>query len=53
MNPVRFDAIRNLVHNPSGHGKGKWQTRRGIKRYKMQRRKLNNIAENSRRNNWN
>lgn len=45
----RIRKIVKLAHTPSGHGKGKWHTRRSLIRYKLQRRKLHRIARASRR----
>lgn len=43
--------IGKLLHVPSGRGKGKWQTLRGLIRYKLARRKRNLVARASRRRN--
>lgn len=48
----RIRKIVKLLHNPSGHGKGKWHSKRGLIRYKLRRRKLNNIKEESRKRNY-
>lgn len=48
----RIRKIIKLLHTPTLKGKGKWQTKRGLIRYKLQRRRLNNIAEESRKVNW-
>lgn len=41
--------IGKLLHVPSGHGKGKWQTLKGLIRYKLARRKQRLVAKASRR----
>jgi hypothetical protein len=45
----RGQRIGLLLHVPSGFGKGKWQSLRGLIRYKLARRKRNLIAKASRR----
>lgn len=42
-----------LAHVPTMKGKGKWQTKRGLKRYLLKRRRLNKIKKMSRKANWN
>lgn len=41
---VRAARIGKLLHVPSGHGSGKWETFRGLVRYKLARRKRNLVA---------
>jgi hypothetical protein len=47
----RGKRIGKLLHVPSGHGSGKWQSFRGLIRFKLARRKRNLIARASRRRN--
>lgn len=45
------DRVRKFVrlaHTTSGRGKGKWQSKRGVIRYKHKRRRLRLIAKASR-----
>lgn len=51
MNFTRYLTIKNLKHTPSGRGTGKWQTKRGLRRYKLYRRRRNLAAGESRRRN--
>lgn len=39
----------DLQHNPSGHGKGKWQNKCTLWRFKLKARRLRKISANSRR----
>lgn len=48
---VRGQRIGKLLHQPSGHGSGKWQSLRGLIRDKLARRKRNLVASASRRRN--
>lgn len=47
----RIKKLIKLQHVPSGHGKGKWQSKRGLIRYKLDRHKKNKIARASRKRN--
>lgn len=41
-----------LRHAPSGHGQGKWQSKRRFWRYKVKARRLKRISAASRKRNW-
>jgi ribosomal protein S4 len=47
----RRTGNQNRKKNPSGHGKGKWETLSSLGKYRIRRNKANRVASESRRRN--
>lgn len=47
----RLKSRKQLLHKPSGHGKGKWHSRTSLWAYKRLTRRKNQIASASRQRN--
>ncbi len=47
----RLRSRKDLGHNPSGHGKGRWHSRTCLWRWKMKARRKRQVSNLSRRQN--